>query len=80
MVVGSPPYAAETGLLSYRPTVRFRLLPTSPHDDAVTFSYGAVANSDRDLHPANGTPLRAYYHRHSRWLEMVSASKAPMKP
>jgi hypothetical protein len=44
---GSPQYLAETGSLSYGPTVRFRLLPTSSHDDAVTFSYGAVANSDR---------------------------------
>ena len=57
---GSPPYPAETGSLSYGPTVRFRLLPTPPHDDAVTFSYGAVANSDRDLHPASSTSSRAY--------------------
>ena len=34
--------------------------PTSPHDDAVTFSYGAVANSDRDFHPVSITPSRAY--------------------
>lgn len=57
---GSPQYPAETGSSSYGPTVRFRLLPTPPRDDAVTFSYGAVANSDRDFHPANGTPSRAY--------------------
>jgi len=49
---GSPQYLAETGSSSYGPTVRFRLLPTSSHDDAVTFGYGAVANSDRDFHPA----------------------------
>jgi hypothetical protein len=57
---GSPQYLAETGSSSYGPTVRFRLLPTSSHDDAVTFGYGAVANSDRDLHPANSTLSRAY--------------------
>src|SRR3984957_15491798 len=57
---GSPQYLAETGSLSYGPTVRFRLLPPSSHDDAVTFSYGAVANSDRDFHPANSTPSRTY--------------------
>ncbi len=57
---GSRQYLAETGSLSYGPTVRFRLLPTSSRDDAVTFSYGAVANSDRDLHPANSTHSRAY--------------------
>jgi hypothetical protein len=57
---GSPQYLAETGSSSYGPTVRFRLLPTSSHDDAVTFSYGAVANSDRDFHPANSTLSRAY--------------------
>ena len=60
---GSPPYPAETGSSSYGPTVRFRLLPTPPHDDAVTFSYGAVANSDRDLHPASSTPSQAYTKR-----------------
>src|SRR5579863_8335943 len=57
---GSPQYLAETGSSSYGPTVRFRLLSTSSRDDAVTFSYGAVANSDRDLHPANSTHSRAY--------------------
>src|SRR5665647_395261 len=57
---GSPPYPAETGSSSYGPTVRFQLLPTPPRDDAVTFSYGAVAHSDRDFHPANSTHSRAY--------------------
>src|SRR6266478_3345098 len=57
---GSPQYLAETGSSSYGPTVRFRLLPTPPHGDAVTFSYGAVADSGRDFHPANSTPSRAH--------------------
>src|SRR5258708_39863707 len=64
--VSSPPYAAETGSSSYGPTVRFRLLPTPSHDDAVTFSYGAVAAPDRDLHPASSMPSRAYILRQSR--------------
>jgi hypothetical protein len=45
--------------LAYGPAVRFRLLPTPPPDDAVTFSYGAEGNCGRDFHPANGTPSRA---------------------
>ena len=57
---GSPQHTAESGSSSYGLLFRLRLLPTPPRDDAVTFSYGAVANSDRDLHPANGTPSRAY--------------------
>jgi len=57
---GSPQYPAETGSLTYGPTVRLRLLPTSPRDDAVTFGYGAVANSDRDFHPADRTTSRSY--------------------
>jgi len=57
---GSPLYSAETGSSSYGPTVRLRLLPTPPRDDAVTFSYGAVAHSGRDFHPANSTHSRAY--------------------
>ena len=32
-------HAAETGSSSYRLLVRLRLLPTSPHGDAVTFGY-----------------------------------------
>ena len=69
---GSPPYSAETGSLSYRPTVRFQLLPTPPRDDAVTFSYGAVANSDRDSHPASSTPSRAYTQQRARCWALPS--------
>ncbi|MFA5925006.1 MAG: hypothetical protein WC856_27615, partial [Methylococcaceae bacterium] len=64
---GSPLYSAETGSSSYGPTVRHRLLPTPPRGDAVTFSYGAVAHSGRDLHPANSTHSRAYTKPLSRW-------------
>ena len=39
------------------------MLPTPPRDDAVTFNYGVVANSDRDLHPADSTPSRAHTKR-----------------
>ena len=56
---------SEDAIDSFRPIDRgrerlSRLLPTSSHDDAVTFGYGAVANSDRDFHPANSTHSRAY--------------------
>ena len=66
---GSPLYSAETGSSSLTTTLRAGstdrqfasgLLPTPPRDDAVTFSYGAVAHSGRDLHPGNSTHSRAY--------------------
>jgi hypothetical protein len=41
---------------SYGPTVRLRLLPTSPHDDAVTFDYEALAYSGTDFHRADVAP------------------------
>ena len=57
---GSPLHAAESSSSSYGPTVHLRLLSTPPHDDAVTFGYGAVADSDTDLHRADTTPSRAH--------------------
>jgi len=38
-LAGSSQRPAESRSLSYGPMVHLRLLPTSPHDDAVTFSY-----------------------------------------
>src|SRR5215217_7694295 len=38
-VAGSPGHQAESSSSSYGPVSRFRLLPTSPHGDAVTFSF-----------------------------------------
>jgi len=46
--------------VSCGPPVRFRLLSTPPHDDAVTFSYGVLAYSDTDLHRAVCAPSRAH--------------------
>ena len=63
---GSPRHPAETGSLSCGPTVRLRLLPTPPHDDAVTFGYGASAYSDTDFHRADETPSRAHWERRLR--------------
>ena len=68
--------------------------PPPPHDDAVTFSYGAVANSDRDFHPASSTPSRAYTKRalpawttHSRhihhqrqWKALKTRHLGPTEP
>ena len=59
-LAGSPLYTAETGSLYYGLPVRFQLLSTPPRDDAVTFSYGVMAYSDRDFHPADELPLRAH--------------------
>jgi len=36
--------------VSCGPPVRIRLLSTPPHSDAVTFSYGALANPGSDFH------------------------------
>ena len=47
----SPPYPAETGSSSYGPTVRLRLLPTPPRDDAVTFSFRERASPGKGLAP-----------------------------
>jgi len=46
--------------VSCGPPVRFRLLSTPPHDDAVTFSYGVLAYSGTDLHRAMYAPSRAH--------------------
>ena len=62
---------AESSSLSYGPTVRLRLLPTSLRADAVTFGYGAVAYSDTDFHRADAAPSRAHDtgpRRHDRSL------------
>ncbi len=63
-LAGSPQHPAESGSSSYGPTVRLRLLPTPPRDDAVTFSYRALAYSDTDSHRADNAPSRAYERRH----------------
>ena len=56
---------AESSSFTYGPTVRLRLLPTSPRDDAVTFGYGAVAYSDTDFHRANVAPSQAHSFPHA---------------
>jgi hypothetical protein len=60
---GSPRHPAETGSLSCGPTVRLRLLPAPPRDDAVTFGYGASAYSDTDSHCTDEAPSRAHWER-----------------
>jgi hypothetical protein len=57
--------SAESSSLSYRPTVRLRLLSTPLRADAVTFSYGAVAYSDTDFHRADVAPSRAHSFPHA---------------
>ena len=60
---GSPPHPTESGSSSYGLPVRFRLLSTPPHGDAVTFSFGVMAYSGRDFHPADESPSRAHWFR-----------------
>ena len=58
---GSPSSPAESSSLYCGPPIRLRLLPTPPHSDAVTFSYGALAYPDTDLHRAVYAPSRAHW-------------------
>ncbi|MEN8247242.1 MAG: hypothetical protein ABFS43_20325 [Thermodesulfobacteriota bacterium] len=50
------------------PAVRFRLLPTPPHGDAVAFSYGTVAYIDTDSHHADKSPSWAHDETAARQL------------
>src|SRR5215813_3470929 len=63
---------AESSSFSYGPTVRLRLLSTSPHGDAVTLGYGVVASSDTDFHRADVAPSRA--HSYPRKREYIDPS------
>ena len=60
LVEGSPSQTAGSRSLSCRPIFDLQLLPTPPHDDAVTFGYGAVAFSDTDFHRADKAPSWAH--------------------
>ena len=60
----------------YRLAVRFRLLPTPPLGDAVTFRYGGSAPSGRDFHPAAGVRPWAHWIGHSMRDGKAIASKA----
>jgi len=60
LVEGSPSHAAESSSSSCGPTLRLWLFPTPPHDDAVTFGYGALVFSDTDSHRADITPSWAH--------------------
>ncbi|MFM2005617.1 MAG: hypothetical protein RLZZ09_1272, partial [Pseudomonadota bacterium] len=51
---------AESSSSSCGLPVRLRWLPTPPHDDAVTFSYGVIACPDTDFHRAMCAPSRAH--------------------
>src|SRR5262245_52598965 len=64
-IAGSSQLPAESSSLPYGPTVRLRLLPTSPRGNAVTFGYGAVAYSDHDFHRANVAPSQAHSFPHA---------------
>src|SRR5262245_3513059 len=48
-IAGSSQLPAESSSFTYGPTVRLRLLPTLPRNNAVTFGYGVVAYSDTDF-------------------------------
>jgi hypothetical protein len=74
----SPLRPAESSSSSYGPPVRFRLLPTPPHDDAVTFSYEVMAYPDADFHRAVYAPSRAHWEPGLRAKEAHSVSGAAL--
>ena len=57
---GSPLHTAESSSFCCGPIIRLQLLLTSPHDDAITFSYEDVAFSDTDFHRADTAPSWAH--------------------
>jgi hypothetical protein len=59
-IASSSSHPAESSSFSCGPPVRFRLLPTPPRDDAVTFSYRALAYPGTDFHRADAAPSRAH--------------------
>jgi len=59
-IAGSPSLPAESSSSSCGLPVRFRLLPTPPRDDAVTFSFGVMACPGTDLHRAVCAPSRPH--------------------
>jgi len=75
----SPSRTAESSSSSYGPPVRLRLLPTPPHDDAVTFDYGALAYPDTDSHRAENAPPRAHWEPPRRRSPRQSR-KSPKSP
>ena len=70
-LAGSPSFAAESSSLYYGLPVRFRLLSTPHHCDAVSFSFGDLAFSDTDFHRAVCTPSRAHRGWRSQSLSNV---------
>ena len=58
-LAGSSQRPAELRSSSYGPTVHLRLLPTSPHGDAVIFGYRPESAGLRETF----TPLFEYTHR-----------------
>jgi hypothetical protein len=74
-LAGSPLRPAESCSSSYGPTVHLQLLPTSPHGDAVTFSYrpeNAYLGETR-------TPLIEYTLRRTR-ASFARLPRANRKP
>ncbi len=58
-LAGSPEHQAETSSSTYGLAVHLRLLPTPPHDDAVTLDYGP-----ENAYPkGTRTPITKHAHR-----------------
>jgi hypothetical protein len=73
LVAGSSRHLAESRSSSCGPRIRFRLLPTSPRGDAVTFSYRGVAYSGTDFHRADQAPSWAHNYSLRKILKGRSA-------
>lgn len=60
---GSLQQNTESSSSSYGLIFHLQLLPTPPHSDAVTFSYGVMACSDTDFHRVDKAPSQAHGSR-----------------
>jgi hypothetical protein len=59
-IAGSPRDTAESGSSTYGLSFHLQLLPTPPHDDAVTFDYWATTHPGADFHRANRASSRTH--------------------
>ena len=59
-IAGSPRDTAESGSSTYGLSFHLQLLPTPPHDDAVTFDYWATTHPGADFHRASKASSRTH--------------------
>ena len=79
LLEGSSLHSAESSSLYCGPPVRLRLLSTPPHDDAVTFSYRALAYPDTDFHRVDVAPSWAHGEAEGRRTRTAACAPALLR-